>query len=227
MDPEEVDWTSAMVPNVRQLVPSLFFAGVLPVLAYALLRPHVGSDAVALAIVMVFPVVEIAVARSRSGRFDPIGIIALIGIGAGLLGALLTHGDAFLLKLRDSVVTGLFGLVCLASLPRPKPAMFYVARAFATAGDPARAGAFEELYTYDGVPRRFRTVTAVWGAVLVGEAAGRTVLAVTLSTGVFLAVSNAVYAVVLGGLLWWTVRYSRAGENATREARLNAEPPPG
>src|SRR5437667_5755 len=73
----------AMVPSLGRLAPQLVVAGVLPVVGYSLLRPHVGSDAVALAAVMVFPVAEIAFERLRHGRFEPIGMIALIGFFLG------------------------------------------------------------------------------------------------------------------------------------------------
>ena len=39
-----------MVPNLRTLAPQLLIAGVFPVIGYALLRPHVSSDATALAV---------------------------------------------------------------------------------------------------------------------------------------------------------------------------------
>lgn len=210
------DLTAAMVPSARRLAPNLVVAGVMPVVGYALLRPHVSSDTVALAAVMVFPVGEILYERKRHGRFEPIGIISLIGITAGLIGAVAMHGDAFLLKVRDSIVTGLFGVVCLVSLPAPRPAMFYLGRAFATGGDPAKTAQFELMWQVDGVSSRFRIVTLVWGIGLVGEAAVRITLAVVLSTGVFLAVSQVAAGVILGGLLWWSVRYSRGQEAHVR-----------
>ena len=42
---------------------------------------------------------------------------------------------AVLLKLRESVLTGAFGIVCLGSLLAHRPVMFYLARTFATGGD--------------------------------------------------------------------------------------------
>ena len=124
----------AMVPSVRRLAPQLLVAGVLPVVGYALLRPHVGSDATALAAVMIFPIAEILVERRRHGGFEPIGIISLVGIAVGLVGAIALHGNATLLKLRESVLTGLFGVVCLASVFARRAAMFFLGRAFATGG---------------------------------------------------------------------------------------------
>ena len=86
--------TSQLPPTAEiRRVDRLTFA-VFPVVGYALLRPHVSSDATALAIVLVFPVAEIVFERLRRGRFEPIGIIALVGITLGLLGALAFNGDA-------------------------------------------------------------------------------------------------------------------------------------
>src|SRR5689334_13671054 len=78
----------SMVPSLRMMLPNLIVAGVFPVVGYALLRPHVDSDAAALAIVLVFPVAEVLYERIRRGRFEPIGIISMVSISIGLIGAL-------------------------------------------------------------------------------------------------------------------------------------------
>lgn len=201
-----------MVPSLRLLAPNLIVAGVFPVVGYALLRPHVSSDAVALAIVLIFPVAEIVFERARRGRFEPIGVIALIGITFGLIGAVVFNGDATLLKVRESLLTGVFGVVCLASLLAARPAMFYMGRLFATGGDPEQVAEFNQLWDLPTVPRRFRMVTAVWGVALVGEAIFRTILALSIPTESFLIISQVVNWTVLGGLLWFSVATSRAGE---------------
>src|SRR4051794_31530142 len=66
--PVEPTPVSGMVPSFRVLAPRLFVAGLLPLVGYMLLRPHVGSDAVALAAVSIFPIIDIAVERRRHGR---------------------------------------------------------------------------------------------------------------------------------------------------------------
>jgi hypothetical protein len=203
-----------MVPSVRALAPQLLVAGVLPVIGYALLRPHVSSDAKALAAVLVFPVAEIVTQRVRRGVFEPIGIIAMVGIGIGLVGAVALNGSATLLKVRESIVTGAFGVICLASLPMSRPAMFYLGRAFATGGDPDKVAEFNARWELPTVPRRFRFVTAVWGLSLVAEAILRTALALTIPTEAFLVISQVVNWSVLGGLLWFSVASSRAGERS-------------
>jgi hypothetical protein len=208
----------AMVPSLRRLAPQLVVAGVFPVVGYSLLRPHVGSDAVALAAVMVFPVAEIAFERLRHGRFEPIGMIALIGIAVGLVGAVAMHGSATLLKVRESLLTGLFGAVCLGSLAAKRPMMFYLGRSFATGGDPAQVEEFNGIWDLPGAARRFRLVTAVWGLGLVGEAVVRFVLALTVSTQRFLEISPVLNWGVIGALLWFTTVSARAGERQALEA---------
>jgi len=207
-----------MLPNLRKLAPQVLVAGVLPVVGYALLRPHMSSDALALATVMVFPIGEIIFERVQQGRLEPIGIIALIGITVGLVGALVFHGDATLLKVRESLVTGLFGVICLLSLAASRPAMFYLGRAFATGGDAAKMAEFDQIWDLPGVPGRFRLVTLTWGAGLLGEAVVRTALALSVPTQRFLVMSQILNWMVIGGLLWFTTVYSRAGERQVTEA---------
>lgn len=204
----------AMVPSVRRLAPQLFVAGVLPVVGYALLRPHVGNDATALAAVMVFPLADIALERRRHGGFEPVGIISLIGIAVGLVGAVALHGNATLLKLRESMLTGLFGLVCLLSLFARRPAMFFLGRAFATGGDPDKVAEFDAIWELPGTSRRFRLVTAVWGVGLLGETTLRTILALTISTERFLTIAPVVGWITIGALIWYSTRAIRAGERS-------------
>ena len=90
--------------------------------------------------------------------------------------------------------------------------MFYLGRTFATGGDPERVAEFNELWDLPTVPRRFRVVTAVWGVGLVAEAVLRTVLALSIPTQSFLVISQIVNWTVLGGLLWFSVASTRAGE---------------
>ena len=211
-----------MVPSIRDLAPRVLFGAVAPLVGYSILRPYVGSDATALAIVAVIPALEVAYERRRHGRIDPIGLIVLLGLAAGLIGAVAFNGDATLLKLRESVITGVFGLVCLASLAARRPVMFFLGRAFETGGDPEKSAEFDARWEIPGVAWRFRLVTAVWGVALVGEAIVRTALALSLPTSTFLAVAPVVGWVVIGGLLWFTTVYSRAARRKIEAAVAEA-----
>ena len=213
------DHEPSMVPTIRDLAPRVLFGAVAPFVAYSIIRPYVGSDAVGLALVSVFPALEVVYERRRHGRLDPIGLIVLIGLAAGLVGAVVFNGDTTLLKLRDSLVTGVFGVVCLASLAALRPAMFYLGRAIETGGDPEKAAEFDGRWDIPGVARSFRVVTGIWGVALVAEAGARTVLALSLPTSTFLAVAPVVGWAVIGGLLWFTTAYSRAARRRI-EAQL-------
>lgn len=212
-----------MVPDFGKLAPRILLAGVLPFAAYAVLRPHVSSDAVGLAIVSVFPLLDIVVERVRHGRFEPIGVLALIGIVLGIVGALALGGNDTLLKLRESSLTGVFGVLCLLSLLRPRPAMYYLARAFSTDGDPEKVEEFNQIWELPGVASRFRLVTTVWGLGLVAETGVRTWLAFAVSTQTFLGISHVIGWVILGGLLAWTTAFSKRGERAVLAAVEDAE----
>src|SRR3954451_9353522 len=90
------DPTDGMVPGFRMMLPGLVFGGILPIGAYFLIRPHVPSDAVALMIITIFPVMDIASQRVRHGEFEPIGIISLVGIAIGIIGAVAFGGNVIL-----------------------------------------------------------------------------------------------------------------------------------
>jgi hypothetical protein len=208
----------SQVPSLRLLAPRLIVAGVIPLVAYNLLRPHLSSDAVGLAIVSIVPALEVAWHRWKDGGFDPIGVIAVIGLTFGMIAALVTHGNPLALKLRESVLTGLFGVACLGSLFAARPIMFFLARSFETGGEPEAVAAFNERWAVPGVPARYRFVTAVWGFGLIGETLLRTFFAMTLSTSRFLAVAPVIGWATIGGLLTFTTIYSRS-----QEARFAAQ----
>jgi len=187
------------------------------------LRPHVNTVAVALVAIRVSPFADIVGERSRHRGNDPIGLIALIGMALGLIGALLLHGDATLLKIRESMLTGVFGVICLVSLSMKRPVMWYLGRAFATGGEPDKVAEFDTIWDLPGAARRFRFITAVWAFGLIGECVFRVVLAFSVSTERFLAISPVAGWVTIGGLLAYTARFSRRGE-AEITASLDQQP---
>jgi hypothetical protein len=209
--------TDDMVPGLRMMLPGLIFGGILPIVAYFLIRPHVSSDAIALMIITVFPVMEIGYQRIRHGEFEPIGIISLVGITIGIIGAVAFGGSVILLKIRESLVTGLFGLICLGSLLLPRPVMFYMGRAFATGGDAERSAEFDQVWEIPDARASFRRITIVWGLALVAEAVFRTGMAFLVPTGVFVAIAPVIGFGVIGALLWYTTVFGRRREAMVRE----------
>ena len=212
--------------NPSRLLTQVLTGGVAPLVVYEIGR-HAGlADATALAISAAPPALAIVVEWAWRRVLNVIGAIVLVGILLGLAAVVVLHGNELLLKMRESVVTGLFGLICLVSLTLPvRPALFHVGRALAGAGDRERSREFAALWDEPRARRVFTVMTAAWGTGLILEAGIRAVLAAELSTGRFLTFSPVVGWVVIGSLLYWTIAYSRASrQRAVAEAETAAAP---
>ena len=213
--------------SVRRLAPQILTGGVAPFVVYELGR-HAGlSDPTALALSALPPAVSVVASWAWRKRLDPIGLIALIAIVSGLVAMAFLNGNEILFKVRESVVTGAFGLLCLVSLVLPvKPAMFVMGRALTgdvsseSDGSEERVREFDALWEEPRARKVFVLLTLVWGIGLLGEASLRTTLVFVLSTGAFLAVTPVLFWLVLGALLWFTVTYVRSSR---RLAMLGGE----
>jgi len=188
--------------RARTLVPRLATRLVLPLVGYALLRPYVGSDAVALAIAGCVPAAwTIGVLLARR-RLDPLGLLGVAGFGMSLLLLWLTGGSAVAVKLGEPVVTGVLGLACLVSVPLGRPLYGLVLRATGRATSAVGAG----------------PLTVIIGAILAVHAAVLVLLAITLSTTDYLAVGRPIGWAVLGvgvaGLFWYRKRASSVPESS-------------
>lgn len=195
-------------PSLRAMAPSMVFGAVIPLAVYYIVRHHVPNTADALIIAGAFPVAWIAVEWVRTRQIDPIGAITLFGFVVGVASSELLGGNAFVLKVKDSAFTILFGLTCLLSLRWKRPMMFTIGRAMSAGEDPARQAAYDDLYEIEEAKHVFAVITVVWGIGLIVEALLRVVLAAVLPTGPFLAVSPVLWAVAFAGLFTFTIRYS-------------------
>jgi intracellular septation protein A len=198
--------------------PSILFTAVLPFLTYGVLTDRGMSEFSALALSGVWPVVEVAVLYAIRRRIDELGVLSLLIIGLGMVSALALR-DERLLLVKESAVTGLFGLALLGSLLLPRPMMFYFGRKFATDGSAERVAWWNGLWRYPGFRRTQRILTLVWGLTFVIEAAGRIELAQILSVDTMVAVSAILPFAVMAALVTWTILYTkraraRAGQTA-------------
>jgi hypothetical protein len=152
----------------------------------------------------------------RRRRLDPIGLVVLCGFVAGVVASVALGGDTFVLKVRDSAFTAVFGVACLVSLTWGRPIMFFIGRAMSAGNDPDKVRAYDEMYDLPTASRTFTVITACWGVGLVTEAGLRVGLAVMLPTGLFLAASPALAGTIFGGLfaftVWFSKRARRIGE---------------
>jgi hypothetical protein len=214
-------------PSIRAMGPSAIFGAVIPLGVYYLVRRYVGGDAPALALAGVPAALWVAIEWIRQRRIDPIGAIVLFGFVAGLLVSYALGGSAFVLKVRDSAFTSMFGLACLLSqLGGRRPIIFYIGRALSAGDDPIRREAFDGLWEMAPARVLFGMINTAWGVGLICDAGARVLLALVLPTGPFLAVSPVVGGVFIGGLLFFTVWISKWGRNRA-ETAMDADFPEG
>jgi len=145
-----------------------------------------------------------------------VGLVSFVFIVVGVAASLIS-GDPRFVLVKESLLTGVFGLACLVTLLLPRPLMFYFGRQFAGGGDPVRAAAFESMWQYERFRAVNRNMTVVWGVAYLVEAAVRVVLSFLMPIPVFLVISPILAIGVTIALISWTMAYAR------RSARLGAE----
>ncbi|GAA5006277.1 hypothetical protein GCM10025734_46230 [Kitasatospora paranensis] len=182
---------------------------VAPVLTYNALSDRGYADFVALLISGVWPLVDIAVYLAWHRRIDEFAAITLVFLGLTVVVTLVGPHSARLLLVKDSLVTGLFGVVCLASLAASRPLMFYFGRKFATDGTPEGLDRWNGLWQFEGFRRVQRNLTLGWGLGYIAEAAVRVGLSYVLTTGAMVTLNAVLSYGVTGALIAWTVLYAR------------------
>ncbi|HEX3541125.1 MAG TPA: VC0807 family protein [Acidimicrobiales bacterium] len=183
--------------------------GALPYVTYLVLHGQGVGTVDALAAGAVFPVAFLGYHFARRRRLDGLGVIILATIVAGT-GLALLSGNSRLYLVKESLLTGAFGVFLLGSLLAPRPFMFYSGRRFATDGSPAGLAAWDSYWPKSPTFRRSqRVMTLVWGVAFLGEAALRIVAAYTLDPSTVVALSAIVPLAVVGLLMMWTFGYAR------------------
>ncbi len=215
--------------KLQSLAPIVIFDIAGPLLAYSWLRSAGFSQVMALVLSGVLPAGGVALAVIRDRRLDAVGALVLLGIAVGaVLG--LASGSARLVLIEGSVPTGIFGLVCLASLWSARPLIYRFALEFIGPQTP-KGRDFSGRWQYAGFRRTFIVFTVVWGIAYLAEAAARVVIVEYFPTGTALAISKVMPFAVAGVLVAWMAVYGqrarRRGEAAgaaAAAAAARAEP---
>jgi hypothetical protein len=160
----------------------------------------------------------------HSRKLDVISLLVLAGIAASVVATLL-GGNPRLLLVRESFITGIFGLVFLGSLWFPRPLMFYIVKATVAKQGMAEAE-FAGKWSIPGFRQTFYLMTVVWGTGLIVQAALQVVLAFTLSIEQDLVVSPIVgygfYLMLFGWSFWYGKKRRKKGEQAAALAAKRA-----
>lgn len=143
-------------------------------------------------------------------RVDALSMVVLGGILLSLLGMAL-GGDARLLLIRESLLSGLVGLIFVLSLALRLPLLFHLALAAQSRRDPARGRArFLRWWVQQaGAQPLIRQLTLGWGLGLCGEALGRSYLAWVWPPERFLAVVPLCSYGFMGLMMAWSVWLAR------------------
>ncbi len=152
-----------------------------PLVVYSLLRSNGVSLVGALVPSGVLPAFGVAFNFRRNRCLDAVGALVLIGIAIGAVLAI-ASGNARDVLLECSVLTGVFGLVCLGSLWSSRPLMFRFALEFVGAETP-KGRDFAGRWRYAGFRHTFQVITGVWGVAYLAEAVARVIIVESSSAG--------------------------------------------
>ena len=192
---------------IQTIILSLIINGVLPVLVYNLLVDHYSSF-ISLLIATLIPLGDNLYHIIKYRKADAFGLFMLTGFVLSLL-AFILGGNERLILLRESMVTGLLGLIFIASLFFAKPLIYHFAIRFSSNAETEKKGQFEKNWEVPYFRFVLRIMTAIWGIALLGEAMVKIILVYELSISTFLAVSQLIFYSVIGAALIFTVVYRR------------------
>lgn len=182
---------------------------VAPVLTFGALTDRGWSDFSALLLSGVWPVLDTVIHLVWHRKMDEFAVVTLFFLALTAVVSLVGAHSARALLVKDSVVTGLFGVLCLATLLAPKPLMFYFGRRFSTDGTAESHAWWNGLWQFEGFRSVMRRMTIVWGVGYLVEAAARVGLSYTLSVEAMLVANPVLIYGTLGLLVLWTIRTSQ------------------
>lgn len=179
--------------SLRRFLPSIVLSVLGPVVLYELLRGPLHSDVKALAIGGALPVVWTLGVYTVRRRLDPIGIVGVAGFLVGLVFAWLSGGNPIMLELRDSIPTGVLGLVAIVSAVLGRPLLVPVIRSFAKR-DPRATAILRDPVRV----RRLGVLTVLVGIVLAVHGAALLTLAFSVPVSTYVVASRLVGWTVIG-----------------------------
>ncbi|WP_423821462.1 VC0807 family protein [Salinisphaera sp. SPP-AMP-43] len=207
MPDSEISPSAAIGQSGRWSIAATIVVNIIaPYVIYIVLEAHMSRFG-ALLCSSIPPLLQSVASVIRRRRIDTMAALVLSGIALSLL-LIALGGSARLLLIRESLLTGVFGVVFLASLLLPRPLIFYLARQNDMVGEGGHEY-FELRWQNASFRRAMRLITALWGAGLLVEAAVRTVLAETLSISRFLLISPFVQFAIMAALAGLTIIYVR------------------
>jgi len=202
-------------PRFGPLRNSVIVNIVLPAAAIQILTRLGVSTLDAIVVSAVFPLFELVRQYRKAARWD---FIAIFSIGILVLSCVLAlaGGDPRLALVRESALSSAIGLVFLGSLLTKRPLIYHLSQEYMPG---ASARAWDERWKERPAFRATMVwLTVAWGAVLLADAVGRVVMAIVLPPSVTVIASPALAILAYGGLIVFTILYSRWAQARTQTA---------
>ncbi|MFI9385845.1 VC0807 family protein [Kutzneria sp. NPDC052558] len=196
--------------QLRSLLPSIAFNAVVPLVVYTLVRPYFASDVSALVVAGAIPLLMTVGGFLVRRKVNAIGVMSVIGFVVAVVVQLLTGGDGFIVKIKGVLITGPVGVIFLLSALIGRPLIGVIFRYLARRNPNRR------------LPNHHQSTvtTLLIGGMLTLSAAATVVMALTLPTTVYLALSDVVGLgiVGLGFLAIFLVRRRWAAQREAAES---------
>ncbi|WP_086837907.1 VC0807 family protein [Amycolatopsis kentuckyensis] len=202
------------------LLKTLAIEVAVPTGVYYALHSLGASDFTALAVSGVFPLARTLYQFAKDRTLNGLALVVLV---TNVVGMLLTFvsGDARMMIAKDSLGSGITGLVILASAFTAAPIMTKAMRPFLTRGKAENEAAWERLSgtaTFDAIMRR---CSVIWGIGFVLESSVRIAGAFTLPISTMVWLSTAIFA---GSFVVIMLVAGNVAEKAGRLIAADAKP---
>ncbi|WIV59957.1 VC0807 family protein [Amycolatopsis nalaikhensis] len=150
------------------------------------------SDFTALALAGVFPLARTLFQFAKNRTLNGLALVVLVTNVAGML-LTFVSGDARMMIAKDSIGSGITGLVILISAFTAQPIMTKALRPFLTHGDADHEAAWERLRGNARFGTVIRRSSFVWGVGFMLESAARVVGAFTLPVSTMVWLSTVIF----------------------------------
>lgn len=192
--------------QISTVARALAFNVAIPLAVIAILQAAGVPLILALVVSAAFPAGEVIFTLIHDRHLDVLGLLTagliLLGAGTALFG-----NDVRLALVKESAVSSVFGTLCLASLARSHPLMYYLGEEFFAGSDHQLLAAWQARWKLPGVRRTLRTITAAWGVGMLLEAGLRVGLTFTLPPSLMVFLSPALAVVATLVLVGWSIAY--------------------
>jgi hypothetical protein len=191
----------------RSIGLSIFINGVCPYILYRMLAPHYPAGSVTpLVYASFFPILGLVLGHIRTRMIDFIAVLALFEISYNIVTALAAPNVHWAIVLRSSegfIVASVFLGLTLAR----HPPIFYIARQFVTAGNPARREGFLAAHVADK-GRTFTIASLAWVAAILIQTSLNLTLALTITPANYLLSAQFLNTTINVAMVAWTIRFT-------------------